>query len=170
MPLHHASRLLWVNLGDHPEVSGAGPARLRFTLTVEARDIEHDAGRNTWFATYRARIGAVCRVQVGCARTSIGLDLRALPTGTSSSGIEMFGRGEASDFVGLAPASAAPQIFMTPGTASFVAVFEAASDVDAKAQCEQTVAAYLPTGPRLPILMTPAAHVTEACGTCPSAR
>ncbi|MEZ4383901.1 MAG: hypothetical protein R3A79_21395 [Nannocystaceae bacterium] len=59
MPRHHASRIDWRNLADHPELAAAS-GRLRFTLRVESRSIERVAERR-WNASYSAVIVAVCR-------------------------------------------------------------------------------------------------------------
>ncbi|MBI2893409.1 MAG: hypothetical protein HYY06_07640 [Deltaproteobacteria bacterium] len=102
-----------------------------------------------------------------CAEVQIGLDLRALPTGTSDSGMRMFVLGEADDLSSNAPAGPRPTIRVTPGTTVFAAAFGGTDDADAVSRCERTVTAYLPTAPRLPILMAPAARVITACRPCP---
>lgn len=101
-----------------------------------------------------------------CAEVHIGLDLRALPRGTSPSGIDMFVLGQASDLAGKAPSGAPPEIRTMPGAGLFDAVFRGAAPVDEVERCAQTVAAYLATAPLLPILMEPAAQVITACRPC----
>lgn len=59
MPHHHATRIEWTN----PErLAGLGDARgrLRFTLTVESREIRPVSGRQAWRVTVKARITAIC--------------------------------------------------------------------------------------------------------------
>lgn len=101
-----------------------------------------------------------------CAEVRVGLDLRALPAGTGTGGIDLFVRGQASDLVGRAPAGLRPEIRTMPGAGVFDAVFRGATEGDAVSRCEQAVAAYLATSPRLPITMEPAASVIAACRAC----
>src|SRR5215218_7631485 len=39
MPYHHASRLTFVNLGDHPELDGLRAGRVELTIVLGAKDI-----------------------------------------------------------------------------------------------------------------------------------
>ena len=100
-----------------------------------------------------------------CAEVDIGLDLRALPTHAGQNGIDMFVRGEAQDLRDVTPGDP-PRIVTASGAGSLQARFDATSANAALTRCEQAVAAYLKTAPKLPILMTPAAHVTTPCRRC----
>lgn len=67
MPHHHASRIAWEGLETFPALSLAATqphARVRFEITVLSRDIVADErdGVRVWFATYRARVEHVCRI------------------------------------------------------------------------------------------------------------
>lgn len=64
MPLHHASRLA---LDPEAEVRGRLALRqvVRVAFELVGRDIEHDPSRHVWFATYRARVLAVCEPPIG---------------------------------------------------------------------------------------------------------
>jgi hypothetical protein len=100
-----------------------------------------------------------------CAEVDIGLDLRALPTHAGPDGVDMFVRGEAQDLRDVT-AEDPPRIFTTRGVGTMRARFDATSASAAQSRCERAVAAYLKTAPRLPVLMTPAAHVTTSCRSC----
>lgn len=78
----------------------------------------------------------------------------------------MFVRGEAQDLRDVTPGEPAPRVFTTPGAGSLLAKFDATTAKAALNRCEQAVAEYLKAAPRLPILMTPAAHVTTPCRPC----
>jgi hypothetical protein len=101
----------------------------------------------------------------GCATVDFFVDLRALPTNTSPEHMDLFVRGEASDFAALASGGPPPAMF-TNGGSSLEARFDGASDRDAVARCQRTVAAYLPTAPRLAGSMASAANVTRPCRPC----
>lgn len=58
MPHHHASRLAWQNLSDHPSL--AGLAHARFDVELVSHDVTQVAGREQWRAEYRAKVLAVC--------------------------------------------------------------------------------------------------------------
>jgi hypothetical protein len=61
MPLHHASRLVWLNLVDHPGLTAKAGSRLRFTFSIDRHEIEAAAGRERqWLASYFATVTAVC--------------------------------------------------------------------------------------------------------------
>jgi hypothetical protein len=89
-----------------------------------------------------------------------------LPTHTDTRGVDMFVRGEAQDLRDVTPGEPAPRVFTTPGAGSLLAKFDATTAKAALNRCEQAVAEYLKAAPRLPILMTPAAHVTTPCRRC----
>jgi hypothetical protein len=58
MPLHHASAIEWQGADLLDAHAGA---RVTVIATGLGRtSIDHDADRNTWFATYAARIERVC--------------------------------------------------------------------------------------------------------------
>jgi hypothetical protein len=100
-----------------------------------------------------------------CAEVDIGLDLRALPTHAGLDGVDMFVRGEAQDLRDVT-AGDPPRIFTVSGVGSMKARFDATSANAAQSRCERAVAAYMQTAPTLPVLMTPAAHVTTPCRGC----
>jgi hypothetical protein len=58
MPLHHASTIEW----ERRELLDAhsGVRATVIATGLGRSSIEHEVGRNTWFATYRARIERVC--------------------------------------------------------------------------------------------------------------
>ncbi len=60
MPQHHATRLELTNVAEMPLLGGPTGARARIVVELTDRDIQHDAQRSTWFATYRARVVEVC--------------------------------------------------------------------------------------------------------------
>ncbi|MBI5501740.1 MAG: hypothetical protein HY907_15960 [Deltaproteobacteria bacterium] len=103
----------------------------------------------------------------GCVAARVGLDLRALPVGTSTSGIDMFVAGQIDDIRRLVPAGVSAEFFVTSGVSSFDAVFRAGTPEDAAAACRRTLDAWLPTAPRLPVIMEPAA-TAGPCEPCAS--
>ena len=60
MPTHHATRLELTNAAEMPLLGGRTGARARVVVELTDRDVQHDAARSTWFATYRARVVEVC--------------------------------------------------------------------------------------------------------------
>ena len=60
MPHHHATRIEWTNPERIAELGPAATGRLRFTLTVESREIRPVPGRQEWRVTVQARITAIC--------------------------------------------------------------------------------------------------------------
>ncbi len=58
MPLHHASRLAWQNLAEHPALAGLAHARFEFELI--AHEVTQVAGHDQWRTEYRAKVLAVC--------------------------------------------------------------------------------------------------------------
>jgi hypothetical protein len=59
MPLHHASMIAWTD--DAQLLASAQVDRVLVVATGLGRvSLEHDEGRNTWFATYGARVERVC--------------------------------------------------------------------------------------------------------------
>lgn len=59
MPLHHASTITWT--GVTHQLASAGVDRVLVVATGLGRlSLEHDQARNTWFATYGARVERVC--------------------------------------------------------------------------------------------------------------
>lgn len=60
MPFHHATRIELDNLAAYPQLAAATAGRVRFVLEFTTRDLDHDTARNTWFATYHARIVDAC--------------------------------------------------------------------------------------------------------------
>jgi hypothetical protein len=102
-----------------------------------------------------------------CANVSIGLDLRALPTNSSTGGIDMFVGAQADDFVDAAGPGARPEIRSQSGLGGFDATFRGATPAAVMARCQSTVRAYLASAPRLPIIMAPAATITQQCRLCP---
>ena len=101
-----------------------------------------------------------------CAEVDIGLDLRALPTNTAPGGIDLFVRGEAWDFQSAAPQDSEPRVHLMEGVGALHAFFDGATEVEAIARCEATVAAYLPTAPNLPMGHGSAASVITPCHPC----
>ncbi|MBI5534784.1 MAG: hypothetical protein HY898_18810 [Deltaproteobacteria bacterium] len=65
MPHHHATRLELSNASDFPVLASHQGRQLRFTVEIEAREIQKVAGREQWRATYRARITGVCVPEQG---------------------------------------------------------------------------------------------------------
>lgn len=63
MPMHHATRLEWQNPDIIPALAPAATGRLRFTFTVDARDIRQVPDRREWRVTVRATITAICAPQ-----------------------------------------------------------------------------------------------------------
>jgi hypothetical protein len=61
MPHHHASRLVWTNLTEHPVLGDLGSGRLRFDFELRSVHIEPVPGHREWRAEYRARLEAICR-------------------------------------------------------------------------------------------------------------
>ena len=101
-----------------------------------------------------------------CVVVHLGLDLRALPTNSSPSGVDMFVLHEADELRRATP-GAPPRIEHVPGAGVLYAFFDEGRGPAEVARCERALAAYMPTAPRLPILMEPAVHVTEPCQPCP---
>jgi hypothetical protein len=99
----------------------------------------------------------------GTAAATIGLDLRALPTSATSSGIDMFVLGQGDRLRALAPPGAEVEIRHVPGTGGLIPVFRAPTEAEAEALCVRVVAEYLEHAPRLPVIMQPAAHLVEPC-------
>jgi hypothetical protein len=59
MPLHHASTIAWTD--DAQLLASARVDRVLVVATGLGRvSLEHDERRNTWFATYGARVERVC--------------------------------------------------------------------------------------------------------------
>ncbi len=58
MPLHHASTIVWI--GQQQLDAQAAPRVLVVATGIGTPQIEHDAARHTWFATYSARVVRVC--------------------------------------------------------------------------------------------------------------
>lgn len=60
MPMHHATRIEWQNPGVITALGPAASGRLRFTFTVDARDIRQVPDRRAWRVTVRATITDIC--------------------------------------------------------------------------------------------------------------
>jgi hypothetical protein len=101
-----------------------------------------------------------------CAEAEVGLDVRALPTSTSSAGIDRFVAAQVSQFEGHAPPGPPIRFVYWPGTGLFQATFDAPNPTVALARCRATVTRYLASAPRLPVVRQPAAHVVSACKPC----
>lgn len=104
-------------------------------------------------------------VPAGCAQALVGVDLRCLPVGTSTSGIDMFVLAQIDDIRRLVPDGVSAEFFVTSGVSSFDAVFRAETPEQARAACRQTLDTWLPTAPRLPVIMEPAANAGP-CEPC----
>jgi hypothetical protein len=89
----------------------------------------------------------------------IGLDLRALPTGTSP---DQFVLGQGQDIRDLAPSGVDIEIRHVPGAGVLYAVFRSPAN-DARAACAQVIGAYLAHAPKLPVVMTSAAQLVTPC-------
>lgn len=100
-----------------------------------------------------------------CVVVHLGFDLRALPTNTSPSGVDMFVLHQADELRRATP-GAPPRFGHFPGTGVLYAFFDGGRGPAEVARCERALAAYLPTAPRLPIQMEPAVQVTEPCRPC----
>ena len=98
------------------------------------------------------------------AVAELGLDLRALPTNSSTEAINLFVRGEADDLRRLAPPSSQPEIRWTPGIGWLSVAFSAATAAEAQALCTRVLEAYLAQAPRLPVIFEPAATLIRPCG------
>jgi len=58
MPLHHASTIAWIG---QQQLDAQATSRVLVVATgIGTPQIEHDAARHTWFATYSARVDRVC--------------------------------------------------------------------------------------------------------------
>ncbi|MBI5160232.1 MAG: hypothetical protein HY996_02260 [Micrococcales bacterium] len=102
-----------------------------------------------------------------CAFVSLGFDRRALPTNTSAEGFGNWIHGEADAIRRAAPAAAPPRVFVETSSGSVHALFDGATDEEVLPRCEQTVAAYLPAAPQLPLIgFGSAVHVTTPCRPC----
>lgn len=102
-----------------------------------------------------------------CARTRVGLDLRALPVGAPSSQIDLFVRFEAWELAGTQGPSPRPVVRTWPGTGAFEVTFGADSEAEAMQRCEAAVRAYLVDAPRRAGTQESAASVTEECEPVP---
>jgi hypothetical protein len=102
-----------------------------------------------------------------CARVHLGLDLRAIGSDRSQSGIDMFVLSQAQELLDRAPPGPEPIVRHLPGTGILDVDFGAPSEPEALERCERALAAYLPEAARLPILMEPAVQVIEPCAPCP---
>ena len=60
MPHDHATRLELTNVAEIPLLGRAPGAKVRVVVELIDRDVQHDEGRSTWFATYEARVIEVC--------------------------------------------------------------------------------------------------------------
>lgn len=100
-----------------------------------------------------------------CAVAHLGLDLRALPTRTSPSGVDMFVLGQADHLRELAGAPPL-RVGHIPGTGVLYAYFDAATPAAALSRCERSVAQYLAAAPRLPVTMEPGAQLIDTCRAC----
>lgn len=100
-----------------------------------------------------------------CVEVHLGLDLRALPTNTSPSGVDMFVLHQADELRRATP-GVPPRIGHVPGTGVLYAFFDGGRGPAEVARCERALAAYLPAAPRLPVHMEPAVSVTEPCRPC----
>jgi hypothetical protein len=102
-----------------------------------------------------------------CAFVSLSFDHRALPTSTSPEGFANWVAGEADDLRRAAPEGASPRMYIEASASAVNALFDGATDAEVLARCEQTVAAYLPTAPNLPLIGTGSAtHVVIPCRLC----
>lgn len=101
-----------------------------------------------------------------CAEVQIGLDLRALPTRTSSRGIDLFVAAQTGEFEDKAPPGTPLRFLHWPGLGLFQASFDDPDPKAALARCEATVTRYLASAPRLPVIHQPAARVASPCKPC----
>jgi hypothetical protein len=101
-----------------------------------------------------------------CAEVAIGLDLRALPHSPSDDSIRLYVLGQIDDLRRSAPAGSVQDVRYQPGVGSMHALFMGATEAEALARCSEAVDGYLPTAPRLPRSMQPAARVLIPCRRC----
>lgn len=93
----------------------------------------------------------------------LGLDLRALPTGSTPDEIDMYVLGQGDDLRGMAPAGVDVEIRHMPGAGVLFARFRAPDLATARAACEHTLEAYLAQAPRLPVIHEPGVQLTTPC-------
>lgn len=103
----------------------------------------------------------------GCARVGIGLDLNALPTGSSAASIDGYTRTRAAEFTALAPDDVTVELGFYSGVSVFEASLRAASNDRAIEQCNVMTAAFIPTVPGRPGSRESGGSVHEPCGPCP---
>jgi hypothetical protein len=101
-----------------------------------------------------------------CAAVSMGLDLRALPRGSTIEDIDLFVRGEAWEMAGTQVANS-PRVYTMSGVGAFDVAFDDQSSGEAHARCHAAVAAYLPKAPTNAGSTESAASVTTPCRDCP---
>lgn len=93
----------------------------------------------------------------------LGLDLRALPTGSTPDMIDTYVLAQGDDLRALAPAGVDVEIRHVPGWGVLVTRFRAPELAAAHTACERTVAAYLAHAPQLPVIHAPGAQLTTPC-------
>ena len=94
---------------------------------------------------------------------ALGLDLRALPTGSTPDEIDMYVLGQGDDLRRMAPAGVAVEIRHMPGAGVLDARFRAPDLATARTACEHTIEAYLAQAPRLPVIHEPGVQLTTPC-------
>jgi hypothetical protein len=103
----------------------------------------------------------------GCAEVGIGLDLRALPTGSDQRDIQWYTQGQASDFEALAPAGVRVELFVASGGVStFDARIFASSGSEALRHCRAMTEAFIPKAPGRPGSDESGGSVTSPCEPC----
>jgi len=79
MPHHHATRVVWTNAADFPELASARGERMRFTFRVLSREVTR-ATATRWNAEIAARVDSLCSESAEASRpegarlASIGVD------------------------------------------------------------------------------------------------
>lgn len=118
MPMHHATRIGWTNLGDFDGLADATDERLRFTFSVLSRDRRHDPEDNEFLTEYLARVEMLCSASAPSSRpegarlASIGLDVSQCPA------------------LGAAVTSAAREVAVCDGDAQCAVVGFGACDIE----------------------------------------
>ncbi|MEM9190536.1 MAG: hypothetical protein AAGF12_15230 [Myxococcota bacterium] len=61
MPMHHASRLEWVNIEAFSELADSPYERLRFEFELRSHEVQQVPGAHQWRAVYRCELVAICQ-------------------------------------------------------------------------------------------------------------
>ncbi len=101
-----------------------------------------------------------------CAEVTIGLDLRALPTGTTTQDITRYTRARADELRNMAGPSAAPLIYIAEGVSTFRAELFADTERDAIATCRDVSWRFIPTVPGHPLSREPGGSIMSPCRPC----